>query len=72
MLPTKCFTCGRCLAGIELDWQEKYYSLDADKTLTEEEKANRLSKLLDELYVTDLCCRSLVLTYFKAIKIIVP
>lgn len=71
MLPPKCFTCGKLLADIEIEWKEMKKTYESNDKLTDDQIADLLSKLLDKLKITDGCCRSQVITYVDLIKIII-
>ncbi len=70
MLPPKCITCGKLLADIEVEWNTKKDLWENDKSLTDEQVADKLAKLLDDLKLVRQCCRAQVLTYVDLIKII--
>ena len=70
MLPPKCFTCGKLLADIEIEWRITHDKLRNDDTMTEEQVAREMSKLLDKLHINCQCCRAQVLTFVELIKII--
>ena len=71
MLPPKCFTCGKLLADIEIEWKEMKETHENNDKLTQEQVAALMTKLLDKLKIKDGCCRSQVLTYVDLIKIII-
>jgi DNA-directed RNA polymerase subunit N (RpoN/RPB10) len=70
MLPPKCFTCGKLLADIEIEWRTTHDRLRNDDTMTDEQVAVEMSKLLDTLQIKTQCCRAQLLTFVELIKII--
>jgi len=72
MLPPRCITCSKFLADIELEWQEYKKGLDNDEAISDEAKADLLSKKLNKLKVFEPCCRTLLLSYILQSKIIIP
>jgi DNA-directed RNA polymerase subunit N (RpoN/RPB10) len=71
MLPPKCFSCGKFLADIQLEYENKKEEIDSNSSLTNEEKKQQKRDLLDKLYIKRWCCRSQVITYCDMIKIII-
>lgn len=68
MLPPKCFTCGKFLADIAIEWEQ--FERDNMHSMEPEQLTDEQSKLLDKLGLKDMCCRAQVLTYTKLIKVI--
>jgi hypothetical protein len=71
MLPPKCFSCGKFLADIELEYETKKDLIDSNSKLTSDEKKQQKKELLDKMYIRRWCCRSQVITYCDLINIII-
>ena len=71
MLPPKCFSCGRMLCDIDLEFRTKSKAWKEDVKLSDEQVAEKVSKLLCELHVNAHCCVSTVLTSVYLIDIII-
>lgn len=71
MLPPKCFSCGKFLADIELEYESKKDQIDSNSKLSSEEKKQMKKDLLNKMYVTRWCCRSQVITYCDLVHIII-
>jgi DNA-directed RNA polymerase subunit N (RpoN/RPB10) len=71
MLPPKCFTCGKFLADIELEYETKKDLIDSNSKLTSDEKKEQKKELLVKMYIKRWCCRSQVITYCDLINIII-
>jgi DNA-directed RNA polymerase subunit N (RpoN/RPB10) len=71
MLPPKCFSCGKFLADIEIEYETKKNDIDANTSLSIEEKKQQKKELLNKMYIKRWCCRSQVITYTDLINIII-
>lgn len=71
MLPPKCFSCGKMLCDIDLEFRTKSKAWQNDITLTDEQISDKVAKLLEELHVHSHCCVSTVLTSVYLIDIII-
>ena len=71
MLPPKCFTCGRILADIVLEYETKVLELELNKHLTIEEIKKKKCKILNNLHLHRYCCRSRVISYVDIIQIVI-
>lgn len=75
MLPPKCFTCGHVLAHLELDLEDKFYTIDNNIKLNSKQRNIEKKKVIDELlpdrWKTRYCCRSRLISYVDLIHIIV-
>lgn len=71
MLPPVCFTCGRILCDRDEEFYTKTKAWKADEKLTEDQIADKIAKLLDEMHVREQCCISTVITSVYLIDIII-
>ena len=71
MLPTVCFTCGHLFADIQVLYEKDIAEIENDPKLTESQKTEIKSKLLDKYHVHSYCCRMRVLGYVRLVDIIV-
>jgi DNA-directed RNA polymerase subunit N (RpoN/RPB10) len=71
MLPPVCFTCGHLFADIQVPYEKDIAEIENDATLTDAQKTEIKSKLLDKYHVHNYCCRTRVLGYVKLVDIIV-
>ena len=75
MLPIRCFTCGHILGDLQLELEEKFNEIDNDIKLKQKEKNELKKKVINELlpdrWLKRYCCRSRLITYVDAIKIII-
>ena len=71
MLPPKCFSCGRMLCDIDLEYRTKSKLWESDIKLTNEQVADKVQKLLDDLFINRDCCVSVVLTSVYLIDVII-
>jgi DNA-directed RNA polymerase subunit N (RpoN/RPB10) len=71
MLPPKCFSCGKFLADIQLEYESKKEEIDSKSSLTNEEKKQKKRELLEKLHIRRWCCRSQVITYCDMINVII-
>ncbi len=71
MLPPKCFSCGKFLADIQLEYENKKEEIDANSKLTNEEKKQQKRDLLKKLHIKRWCCRSQVITYCDLVNVII-
>ena len=70
MLYYKCPTCGTILANKQIPFEQGMLKICNNEKLTEKQKEIEKKKLLDELYILNVCCRMRMLTYIKLIDII--
>lgn len=71
MLPPKCFSCGKFLADIQLEYESKKDEIDSNSKLSEDEKKQQKKNLLNAMYIRRWCCRSQVITYCDLVNIII-
>jgi len=71
MLPPKCFSCGKFLADIEIEYETKKDLIDSNSKLTSDEKKEQKKEILAKMYIKRWCCRSQVITYCDLINIII-
>ena len=71
MLPPKCFSCGKFLADIQLEYESKKDEIDSNPKLSEDEKKQQKKNLLNAMYIRRWCCRSQVITYCDLVNIII-
>lgn len=71
MLPPKCFSCGKFLADIQLEYEDGKKEIDANVNLTLEQKRKQKKELLNKLHIVRICCRDIVLTYCDTIHVII-
>lgn len=70
MLPSKCITCGKLLADIELDFEEMLDNIK-EKKLSKEKREKMQKMFLDKHFIINICCRTHVITYVDTIKIMI-
>ena len=70
MLPPKCFTCGKFLADIQLEYESKKIQINSNSKLSKIEKNLQMKHLLNQMYITSWCCRAQVITYCDLIEIV--
>jgi len=70
MLPPVCFTCGHLFADIQIPYDSDLLKIDNDPKLSEDEKNNAKSLLLDKYHIKKYCCRTRVLGFVRLIEII--
>ena len=71
MLPPKCFSCGKFLADIQLEYEASKDEIDSNSKLSIDEKKQQKKALLDKMHIKRGCCRSQVITYCDLINIII-
>lgn len=71
MLPPKCFSCGKFLADIQLEYEAKKAEIDSNSKLSNDEKKQLKKDLLNKMHITRWCCRSQVITYCDLINVII-
>lgn len=71
MIPPVCFSCGHLLADIQIPYERDIEEIINNNKLTNEEKDEQKSQLLDKYNIKRYCCRSRVITYVKLIDIII-
>jgi DNA-directed RNA polymerase subunit N (RpoN/RPB10) len=54
----KCPSCGRLLADKSIEYEDKLENIYNDNNLTDNQKMEKKAKLLDDLGITKICCRS--------------
>jgi DNA-directed RNA polymerase subunit N (RpoN/RPB10) len=70
MLYFKCVTCRLLLANRALLYQERLDNICMNNNLTDKQKDEQKSKLLDELQLKRQCCRMRMLSYIRLIDIV--
>ena len=70
MLYCKCPTCKKLLASIQIPYEQRLENIVMDNNLSHEEKDKAKKKLLDDLEIKRMCCRSRVLGYVRLIELI--
>ena len=70
MLMFKCFTCRTLFANKQLIYEQKLESVCMNNDLSEEEKNQVKSKILDELEIKRYCCRPRIMGYMKHIEVV--
>jgi DNA-directed RNA polymerase subunit N (RpoN/RPB10) len=70
MLPPVCFTCGKLFADFHSLYENDMATIENDIKLTDNEKTELKSKLLDKYHITRYCCRMRVLGYVRLVDII--
>lgn len=71
MLYYKCPVCRTVLANKQIPFEERIKKICQDDSLSFKQKKLAKQKILDELQVIRICCRSSVLTYVREIEIII-
>ena len=71
MLPPVCFTCGHLFADIQVPYETDMTNIDNNPDLSEPQKTELKSKLLNKYHIKKYCCRTRVLGYVKLVDIIV-
>nr|QFG73971.1 MAG: hypothetical protein [Megaviridae environmental sample] len=61
MIYPRCPTCGSLLADIQIQWEQRLEIIINNPNITEDEKAAKRTALLDDLGITEYCCRMRVL-----------
>ncbi|MHC1567048.1 MAG: DNA-directed RNA polymerase subunit N [Candidatus Syntropharchaeia archaeon] len=59
MIPIRCFTCGKVIAGVWEEYKERI-------------KKEEPGKVLDDLGIKRYCCRRMLLTHAEIIDSIAP
>lgn len=67
---TRCPSCGTNLAHLELDYEKAKQKICDNPKLTEEQKNEQKSKLVNSLGLVRYCCKSRVLTCLDTVNII--
>jgi DNA-directed RNA polymerase subunit N (RpoN/RPB10) len=70
MLYYKCPSCRTVLANKQLPFEDHIDKICKDNKLTDQQKTKLKEKLLDKLFITNICCRMRMLTYIKEIELI--
>jgi len=70
MLYLKCPTCKNILGNKQIPFEEELHNICENNDLTEQEKDDLKSDLLDKFNLDKYCCRMRILTYSKPIDII--
>ena len=71
MLYPNCPTCLKSICLFELDYETKKDNICNDPYNSEEEIANKISKLIQS-YTLRYCCKARLLTYINQAELIVP
>jgi DNA-directed RNA polymerase subunit N (RpoN/RPB10) len=71
MLPPKCFSCGKFLADIQLEYETKKEAIESNYKLSSDEKKQQKKELLNSMYIRRWCCRSQVISYCDLINVII-
>lgn len=66
----RCHTCKRILANKRIPYETALNAICSDKSLTPVEKENKKEAILNEIEVTNICCRVLMMTEFDKLKVI--
>ena len=62
IIPVRCFTCGKIISDVFVDYQKRYE--DYTKTVKAGEKPKETPKqILDSLGLDRYCCRRMILTH---------
>lgn len=62
IIPVRCFTCGKVISDLYLDYKERYE--DYQKSMKAGEKPKETPKqILDDLGVERYCCRRMILAH---------
>ena len=69
MLLPKCVTCKTDLSDKELIFEEKKNAI-LNSNISEEEIQKKISVLLTDLEINNLCCKMRMLTYVDAVHVI--
>jgi DNA-directed RNA polymerase subunit N (RpoN/RPB10) len=69
MIPPVCFTCRRCLAEIDIPYNNDLRKIDNDTTLSTKEKNDQKAALLDKYMITNYCCRTRCLGQTRLVEI---
>lgn len=70
MLYYKCVSCRRVLANKQLLYEQQLEKVTMDNKLSSEQKDDAKRKILDDLMITNICCRARVLGYVRLIDLI--
>ena len=65
----RCPTCGYDFSKIQILWEEGRKKIKNSK-LNDEERKKKISDLLDELQIKNICCRPRMLTLVDTINLI--
>jgi DNA-directed RNA polymerase subunit N (RpoN/RPB10) len=71
MLPPVCFTCGHLFADMQVPYENDLAKINNDIKLSEHQKSDMKSKLLNKYHIKNICCRTRVLGYVKLVDIII-
>lgn len=71
MLYTNCPTCGTIFADKELKFEEGINIINCKKNKNDTKNKNEVGKLLDDLKITNYCCRMRFITYIDLINTII-
>jgi DNA-directed RNA polymerase subunit N (RpoN/RPB10) len=70
MLYYKCPTCRTLLANKQLVYENEIKNIINNQKLSDEQKNIEKEKILDKLFIMNICCRMRTLTYCKKIEIV--
>jgi len=70
MLYYKCPSCRTVLANKQVPYENGLKNICNNDKLTEKEQEVKKMKLLDDLYIVNICCRMRMLTYLDRNEIL--
>lgn len=70
MLYYKCPTCRSLLANKQIPFQNGMRQICDNTFLDENQKKKEKQKLLDDLLITNICCRMRILTFIPLIDLV--
>ena len=70
MLYTVCPTCNTLLADKQIPYEKKMKEI-CEKKLSEEQKMKEQKKLLDDLGLSNYCCRTRVISYIDQANLLI-
>jgi len=71
IIPIRCFTCGKVVAGKWKEYYTKAQQIDNNDKLNQEDKTKEMLKLLDHLKLKRYCCRRMLLGHVDMVEKIV-
>jgi DNA-directed RNA polymerase subunit N (RpoN/RPB10) len=71
MLYYKCPTCRTVLANRQLPYEEGLQKICENEKLDKNKKDKEKMKLLDDLLISNICCRTRILTYLQIIDTVI-
>jgi len=72
MIYIVCPTCGFFLGSCSIEYDTKKAEICSNSSLTEEEQADEIQKLLKSLKIRRYCCRMRIMTAKDIVQDIIP